>query len=64
MQQKITRFYRDEEGDWVAEMDCGHTRHMRHDPPWQNRPWVLSEPGRSEWIGTLLSCKECTDLAS
>lgn len=63
VQKKINRFYQDEEGDWVAEMDCGHTRHMRHNPPWQNRPWVLSESGRGEWIGALVICKDCTDLS-
>ena len=63
VQQKITRFYQDEEGDWVAEMECGHTQHMRHNPPWQNRPWVISESGRKEWVGTQLVCKDCTDQA-
>ena len=32
--------------DWVAELECGHTQHVRHDPPWTNRPWVsLSRDG-------------------
>ncbi|WP_372983133.1 DUF3565 domain-containing protein, partial [Marinobacter sediminum] len=21
-------------------MSCGHFQHVRHNPPWQNRPWV------------------------
>ena len=61
VQQKIASFYLDEEGDWVAEMECGHTQHMRHNPPWQNRSWVTSEPGRQERVGTSMVCKDCTD---
>ena len=45
MQTRIAGFHVDDEGQWVAELECGHTRHMRHDPPWQVRPWVLSPEG-------------------
>ncbi|MFB8831117.1 DUF3565 domain-containing protein [Azotobacter sp. CWF10] len=24
----------------MAVLSCGHTQHLRHQPPWQNRPWV------------------------
>lgn len=61
VQQKIVYFFQDEERHWVAEMSCGHTQHMRHDPPWQNRPWVETEVGRNQWIGTRLVCKDCTE---
>jgi hypothetical protein len=44
---------------WVADLDCGHSRHVRHDPPWQLRPWVMTEQGRSEKIGFELDCIEC-----
>ena len=57
MQQAIVGFHLDEEHHWVAELACGHTQHVRHTPPWQNRPWVQTEQGRQEKIGTLLSCK-------
>ena len=40
--RRITGFPRDEEGHWVAELECGHGQHVRHDPPWQSRPWVTS----------------------
>ena len=60
MQRRITGFHTDEEGHWVAELDCGHTVHMRHDPPWQNRPWVLTQAGRDGMVGVLLDCKKCT----
>ncbi len=48
MQQAIVSFHLDEQGHWVAELACGHGQHVRHDPPWQNRPWVLTEQGRKE----------------
>lgn len=59
MQQPITGYFKDEEEDWVAELKCGHTQHVRHDPPWQLRPWVTTEEGRNEHLGYILDCKEC-----
>lgn len=55
----ITGFVLDEEGDWIAELSCGHRRHVRHNPPWQNRPWVMSEAGRRAKIGLVIPCREC-----
>jgi hypothetical protein len=63
MKQRITGFYQDEKSDWVAQLACGHTQHVRHDPPWQNRPWVISEEGRAAKIGHILECKNCDDAA-
>ncbi len=54
MQQAIVGFHLDEENHWVADLACGHTQHVRHDPPWQNRPWVLTEQGRREKLGAML----------
>jgi Protein of unknown function (DUF3565) len=59
MKRKIAGFHQDEFQHWVADLDCGHTQHVRHDPPWQLRPWVLSQQGRSEKIGFELDCIEC-----
>jgi len=59
MKQPITGFYKDEHGDWVAELACGHTQHVRHDPPWQLRPWVVTKEGRESKLGNALKCKEC-----
>ena len=59
MQQAIVGFHLDEENHWVAELACGHGQHVRHDPPWQNRPWVMTEQGRNEILGVLLDCKKC-----
>jgi hypothetical protein len=57
----IIGFHRDEEDHWVADLECGHTRHVRHDPPWQNREWVLLLETRRQRIGTILECKKCVD---
>ena len=57
--RRIVGFHRDEIGDWVADLECGHAQHVRHDPPWQMRPWVLSEAGRAEKLGVELSCARC-----
>jgi hypothetical protein len=27
---RIVGFHQDTEGDWVAELDCGHRQHVRH----------------------------------
>ena len=59
MQQAIVGFHLDKENHWVAELTCGHGQHVCHDPPWQNRPWVLTEQGRREKLGAMLECKKC-----
>jgi hypothetical protein len=59
MKQPIVGYRRDEEGQWVAELECGHTQHVRHEPPWQVRPWVLTEAGRQGFLGTPLDCPYC-----
>ncbi len=59
MEQPITGFHKDEENHWVARLACGHTQHVRHDPPWQLRPWVTTVEGRKEHLGNKLDCKKC-----
>ena len=41
VERPIVGYHRDEEGDWVADLGCGHGQHVRHRPPFQPRPWVL-----------------------
>jgi hypothetical protein len=55
----IVGFHQDQEGDWVAELECGHNQHVRHDPPWQERSWVLSSEDRRSRLGTRLTCRLC-----
>lgn len=61
MKQKITGLHQDDQGHWVADLRCGHTQHVRHDPPWQNRAWTQSESGRDQKIGKELECKKCDE---
>lgn len=57
--RKIVGFHQDDESHWVADLECGHSQHVRHDPPWQVRPWVISEAGRQSFIGQTLVCVQC-----
>jgi uncharacterized protein DUF3565 len=59
LERRIIAFHQDKERHWVAELECGHTQHIRHDPPWQLRPWVTTPEGRATWIGRLLDCSNC-----
>jgi hypothetical protein len=60
MQRAIIGFHQDQQGHWIADLECGHTRHMRHDPPWQNRPWVITAEGRTQFLGTIVTCIACS----
>ncbi|MDR0237161.1 DUF3565 domain-containing protein [Acinetobacter sp.] len=59
MLQTIVGFTLDEQQHYVALLSCGHRQHMRHTPPWQNRPWIMTEQGRQEKIGLSIECKQC-----
>ncbi|HEY7945877.1 MAG TPA: DUF3565 domain-containing protein [Casimicrobiaceae bacterium] len=59
MQRRIVGYHQDPERHWVAELDCGHTQHVRHQPPWTGRLWVVSEEGRARHIGRALDCRKC-----
>ena len=59
MERRIIDFYLDAADDWVAVLDCGHGQHVRHRPPFINRPWVATAPGREARLGTELSCVRC-----
>lgn len=61
MKQAIIGFHKDEVGDWVADLACGHTRHVRHNPPWIDRPWVTTPKGRQAFLGTRIDCKTCDE---
>ncbi|HEX9198121.1 MAG TPA: DUF3565 domain-containing protein [Acidobacteriaceae bacterium] len=61
MLRAVIGFEKDEEGHWVALLDCGHGQHVRHTPPWMVREWVLTEAGRAERLGRLMECKKCDE---
>jgi hypothetical protein len=58
-EQRIVGFRQDLEEHWIAELACGHTQHVRHTPPWEVRPWVVTPEGRAGRLGTLLPCPHC-----
>lgn len=62
MEQNIIGFHQDEAQDWVADLACGHRQHVRHEPPWSNRPWVLTQEGRRAHLGQTLPCKTCAEM--
>ncbi len=57
--QGMIGYHLDDEGHWVAELACGHFQHVRHEPPWMVRNWVLTEQGRESMLGYELDCKKC-----
>jgi hypothetical protein len=59
MTRQIVECHPDEVGDWVAILACGHGRHMRHKPPWEDRPWVLRPKGRQRQLGMEVDCSTC-----
>ncbi len=62
MKRAIIGFTKDEHGNWVALLSCGHPQHVRHDPPFTLRPWVESAAGRAGKIGVALNCVRCDRL--
>lgn len=62
IQRTVVGFHQDEAGDWVAALDCGHGVHVRHNPPFMNRPWVVSEAGRRAALGEPRDCVRCERL--
>jgi uncharacterized protein DUF3565 len=61
MKQPITGFHLDAQNHWVADLACGHRQHMRHDPPWMEHPWILTEEGRCSRLGIELECNRCDE---
>lgn len=55
----IEGFRRDDAGDWISELRCGHGQHVRHKPPFWSREWVLTAEGRDAKVGTELPCVLC-----
>lgn len=64
MKQAIVGFHLDDENHWVAELACGHNQHVRHDPPWTNRPWTQTAEGRAGVLGQELDCRRCDTEAA
>lgn len=59
MQRTITGFEQDEDGHWVALLSCGHRQHVRHKPPFIERPWAVDKVSREAMIGHSIDCPLC-----
>lgn len=59
MIRTIDSFGRDAFGDWVADLSCSHRQHVRHDPPFSERPWVVTAEGRTSRVGAEIECPLC-----
>lgn len=59
MIRTVVGLHSDAEGHWVAELSCLHRQHVRHQPPFQDRAWTLTEEGRAARIGTEIDCPLC-----
>jgi hypothetical protein len=59
VERAIVGYRQDVDGDWIAELSCGHSRHVRHNPPLNNRPWTQDARARAEMLGALLECQLC-----
>ena len=57
--RKIVGFRMDEDRYWVAQLECGHLKHVRYDPPDSHHHWVTTAQGRQEHMGQELSCSAC-----
>jgi Protein of unknown function (DUF3565) len=64
MKRAVIGFERDDEGHWVAKLQCGRGVHVRHDPLWTVREWAVTEQGRAKRVGTLMECKKCEETES
>ncbi|WP_273537770.1 DUF3565 domain-containing protein [Pseudomonas sp.] len=56
---RLLGFKQDEHGHWIALLSCGHTQHLRHQPPWQSRAWVLDAERRGQQLGQPFDCGWC-----
>jgi hypothetical protein len=56
---QLIDFAQDADGHWQAILSCGHTQHLRHQPPWQNRAWVLDAKQRASRLGLPFPCGWC-----
>jgi len=57
--RRILGFATDAAGDWIARLDCGHRRHVRHRPPLSDYPWIDDPAGRAARVGAAIECDRC-----
>lgn len=59
MERTILGFEQDDEGEWKLLLDCGHQRHLRHDPPRETRPELFEVASREAAVGGKIPCGLC-----
>lgn len=59
--RRIVSFSRDpsEAQGWIAQLDCGHRRHVVHRPPLSSYPWVDDPVAREAHVGQAIECGRC-----
>jgi len=55
----IAAYSQDDDGTWVAQLDCGHPQHIRHEPPFRIAAWATTDQGRQGMLGRRLPCPLC-----
>jgi hypothetical protein len=63
MKRRVVGYHTDAENHWIAELECGHGQHVRHDTPWTERPWVTAEEGCAARLCEELNCVRCDEFA-
>lgn len=43
----------------VSTLDCGHDRHVRHQPPLSSHAWVLDDAACDARVGASIECLRC-----
>jgi len=64
MKRKVVGVRRDEGGDWILVLECGHVQHSRHQSLSDARKWILSDMTRRHREGLLINCSACDAFAS
>jgi len=59
MHRAMTGFRRDDHGDWIAELSCLHSQHIRHEPPFREAAWIEDDEERARRVGQPLDCPLC-----
>ena len=59
MHRTMTGFRRDENGEWVAELSCLHSQHIRHLPTFSQAAWIEDDEERQRRVGEPLDCPLC-----
>ena len=57
MRHTIVGFHRDDTGEWVADLSCGHGRFVSLEPLFED----ATAEDRERHLGALLECRRCDE---